>query len=79
MNIEYCKIRVPGHQDVPEKCYQKFFRAVNSFLQVNQHNGKGFNIGKMIILYFSFLDKLIGIHCTHGINRSGYFIVRYNS
>ncbi|CAF3836814.1 unnamed protein product [Rotaria sp. Silwood1] len=23
------------------------------------------------------IDNLIGIHCTHGINRSGYFIVRY--
>jgi hypothetical protein len=46
MNIEYCKIRVPGHQDVPEKCYQKFFRAVNSFLQVNQHNGKEFILVK---------------------------------
>ncbi|CAF0722840.1 unnamed protein product [Adineta steineri] len=60
MNIEYCKIRVPGHQNVPEKCCQQFFRVVNSFLHDNQHN-----------------DKLIGIHCTHGINRSGYFIVRY--
>ncbi|UJR37895.1 hypothetical protein I4U23_030584 [Adineta vaga] len=60
MDIEYCKIRVPGHQDVPEQCCRKFFRVVNSFLRDNQHN-----------------DKLIGIHCTHGINRSGYFIVRY--
>jgi hypothetical protein len=40
MNIEYCKIRVPGHQDVPEKCFEKFFRVVNSFLRNNQHNGK---------------------------------------
>ncbi len=46
MNIEYCKIRVPGQQHVPEKCYQKFFRAVNSFLQVNQHNGKEFILVK---------------------------------
>jgi hypothetical protein len=40
MGIEYCKIRVPGHQDVPEKCCQKFFRVVNSYLQDNQHNGE---------------------------------------
>ncbi|CAF1061210.1 unnamed protein product [Adineta ricciae] len=60
MDIEYCKIRVPGHQDVPEHSCRKFFRVVDSFLRDNRHN-----------------DKLIGIHCTHGINRSGYFIVRY--
>lgn len=24
-----------------------------------------------------FLDKLIGVHCTHGLNRSGFMICRY--
>ena len=43
MGIDYCKIRVPGHQDVPEKCCQKFFRVVNSFLKDNRNNGKKFN------------------------------------
>jgi len=76
MDIEYCKIRVPGHQDVPEKCFEKFFRVVNSFLRNNQHNGKEL-IYKVLQVYFHlFVDKLIGIHCTHGINRSGYFIIR---
>ncbi|CAF0869519.1 unnamed protein product [Rotaria sp. Silwood1] len=56
MGIEYCKIRVPGHQDVSDKSCQKFFHVVNTFLRDNRQNG---------------------IHCTHGINRSGYFIVRY--
>ncbi|XP_051897238.1 RNA/RNP complex-1-interacting phosphatase-like [Pristis pectinata] len=22
-------------------------------------------------------DKLIGVHCTHGVNRTGYLICRY--
>ncbi|CAF0732414.1 unnamed protein product [Rotaria sordida] len=60
MGIEYCKIRVPGHQDVSDKSCQKFILVVNTFLRDNRQN-----------------DNLIGIHCTHGINRSGYFIVRY--
>ncbi|CAF5095998.1 unnamed protein product, partial [Rotaria magnacalcarata] len=60
LDIEYCKIRVPGHQDVSDENCQKFFRIVNKFLRNNRQN-----------------DKLIGIHCTHGVNRSGYFIARY--
>lgn len=82
MDIEYCKIRVPGHQDVPEHSCRKFFRVVESFLRDNRHNGKYFTSleCKTIVLSLflcRFVDKLIGIHCTHGINRSGYFIVRY--
>ncbi|CAF2045013.1 unnamed protein product [Rotaria magnacalcarata] len=60
LDIEYCKIRVPGHQDVSDENCQKFFRIVNKFLRNNRQN-----------------NKLIGIHCTHGVNRSGYFIARY--
>lgn len=22
-------------------------------------------------------DKLIGVHCTHGVNRTGYLVCRY--
>ena len=82
MDIEYRKIRVPGHQDVPEHSCQKFFRVVDSFLRDNRHNGKYFTSLEcrtivLILFLRRFVDKLIGIHCTHGINRSGYFIVRY--
>jgi protein-tyrosine phosphatase len=75
MDIKYCKIRVPGHQDVPDKCCQKFFRVVSSFLQDNRQNGEWLIFKELS--HFLFVDTLIGIHCTHGINRSGYFIVRY--
>ena len=29
------------------------------------------------IHFFFFLDCLIGVHCTHGVNRTGYLICRY--
>lgn len=25
----------------------------------------------------SDVDKLIGVHCTHGLNRTGYMVCRY--
>ncbi|OAD61985.1 putative tyrosine-protein phosphatase F54C8.4, partial [Eufriesea mexicana] len=32
----------------------------------------------VIRLHFSFVsDDIIGVHCTHGVNRSGYLICRY--
>ena len=29
------------------------------------------------MLVFNFADGLIGVHCTHGVNRTGYLICRY--
>ena len=29
------------------------------------------------IEYFNISDALIGVHCTHGVNRTGYLICRY--
>lgn len=37
------------------------------------------NLSKLddfIISFFLYIDKLIGVHCTHGLNRTGYLIVR---
>ena len=31
----------------------------------------------IFILFFTFLDALIGVHCTHGLNRTGYMVCRY--
>lgn len=28
-------------------------------------------------LSMHFADKLIGVHCTHGLNRSGFIVCRY--
>ena len=30
-----------------------------------------------IYMYFNISDALIGVHCTHGVNRTGYLICRY--
>lgn len=28
-------------------------------------------------VYYFVSDGLIGVHCTHGVNRTGYFICRF--
>ena len=35
------------------------------------------NVNVKLIEYFKILDALIGVHCTHGVNRTGYLICRY--
>jgi protein-tyrosine phosphatase len=35
------------------------------------------NITPVSIFHSLFLDGLIGVHCTHGVNRTGYLICRY--
>ena len=30
-----------------------------------------------MLAYLGFIDGLIGVHCTHGVNRTGYLICRY--
>jgi atypical dual specificity phosphatase len=66
----------PGHHQIPsEDCYQKFAKAVGQFLEENKNNGKIIStIG--LYLYLFHIEKLIGVHCTHGLNRTGYLIVR---
>lgn len=27
--------------------------------------------------FFNFSSELVGLHCTHGVNRSGYVLARY--
>lgn len=66
----------PGHNQIPnEACYQQFAQVVGTFLEENQHNGRtereSLTCKSPIIL-----EKLIGVHCTHGLNRTGYLIVR---
>ncbi|XP_063880735.1 uncharacterized protein LOC135111406 isoform X1 [Scylla paramamosain] len=58
--VTHMKIRIKGRIIPEEKAVQKFFQAVNKFLEKNKEN-----------------DKVIGVHCTHGINRSGYLVCRY--
>lgn len=67
-----------------------FFEAVDSFLQQEDSQGKfcGEEISRYIwrqrtralhyvlSAYFLFAERLIGVHCTHGINRTGFLICK---
>lgn len=57
------KIKCPGGpQQVPSRSLlEQFYKLVDGFLG-DPDNG---------------LDTLIGVHCTHGLNRTGYFICKY--
>lgn len=35
------------------------------------------NYSLLFFFRMKFSDKLIGVHCTHGLNRSGFMICRY--
>ena len=35
------------------------------------------NVHSNVNVYFNISDALIGVHCTHGVNRTGYLICRY--
>lgn len=56
--IDYLKIFCEGRVVPNKNVVEKFFDAVEYYLQ-NNKNG------------------LIGVHCTHGVNRTGYLICRY--
>uniref|UniRef100_A0A2K6LXC5 RNA/RNP complex-1-interacting phosphatase n=1 Tax=Rhinopithecus bieti TaxID=61621 RepID=A0A2K6LXC5_RHIBE len=59
-SVPYLKIFTVGHQVPDDETIFKFKHAVNGYSN----------------LYFLFIDKLIGVHCTHGLNRTGYLICR---
>lgn len=44
-------------------------KSINS---PNVYNRNVYNVTNVYVL-----DKLIGVHCTHGLNRTGYLICRY--
>lgn len=60
-SIDYVKIKVIGHDTIPSE------ESYKNFVRVVQN----------FISDNEDNEKLIGVHCTHGINRTGYFIVRY--
>ncbi|CAG9766892.1 unnamed protein product [Ceutorhynchus assimilis] len=60
--IDHVKILVDGKGKIPPKWQiQRFFDAMDT------HMNK----------YADITDSLIGVHCTHGLNRTGYFICRW--
>jgi atypical dual specificity phosphatase len=76
--MQYHKMMTPGHNQIPnEACYQQFANVVRNFLEANKNNGKTIKKKNETLFFkFYFTEKLIGVHCTHGLNRTGYLIVR---
>ncbi|VDP11848.1 unnamed protein product [Heligmosomoides polygyrus] len=60
-DIRYVKMNCPGHEVSEREDIVKKFMNV-----VDDFIGDSSND-----------DKLIGVHCTHGLNRTGYLICRY--
>lgn len=61
-SIQYEKICVPGKECPSSDLVHRFFEIVDKFLKSADTRPT---------------DSLIGVHCTHGVNRTGYFICRY--
>ncbi|CAF4926224.1 unnamed protein product [Rotaria sp. Silwood1] len=59
--IQYYKLMTPGHHQIPSETCYQQFANVVRKFLEENKNN----------------DKLIGVHCTHGLNRTGYLIVRY--
>ncbi|CAF4105188.1 unnamed protein product [Rotaria magnacalcarata] len=59
--IQYHKMMTPGHNQIPSEACYQRFANVVRTFLEENKNN----------------DKLIGVHCTHGLNRTGYLIVRY--
>ncbi|CAF1023824.1 unnamed protein product [Rotaria sordida] len=59
--IQYHKMMTPGHHQIPSETCYQQFANVIRKFLEENKNN----------------DKLIGVHCTHGLNRTGYLIVRY--
>ncbi|KAL3114661.1 hypothetical protein niasHT_016292 [Heterodera trifolii] len=59
--VKYVKIRCPGHEVNESEGFYQQFRKEVKQF-VDQHENSG---------------KLVGVHCTHGLNRTGYLICRF--
>lgn len=63
-NIQYHKIFMEGHGSIPPRHQvESFFEVVDKFKQQVRQTRSG--------------NYLIGVHCTHGCNRTGYLICKY--
>lgn len=60
-SIQHKKILTKGHEVPSEDVYSEFGEVVDNFCE--QHKDRA--------------DILIGVHCTHGVNRTGYLVCRY--
>eukprot|EP00286_Rhodomonas_abbreviata_P019623 CAMPEP_0181306276 /NCGR_PEP_ID=MMETSP1101-20121128/10207_1 /TAXON_ID=46948 /ORGANISM="Rhodomonas abbreviata, Strain Caron Lab Isolate" /LENGTH=357 /DNA_ID=CAMNT_0023412309 /DNA_START=425 /DNA_END=1495 /DNA_ORIENTATION=- len=64
--VSYIKIPEKGHSSHPRRRnIDTFIKTVTSFLKKNDDNTNNSHNGK----------RYVAVHCTHGLNRSGFFIV----
>ncbi|XP_066246147.1 RNA/RNP complex-1-interacting phosphatase isoform X2 [Euwallacea similis] len=60
--IDHVKIMVDGWGMIPPTSQiQEFFAAIDAHLAKHSNNP----------------DALVGVHCTHGVNRTGFFVCRW--
>ncbi|XP_066149875.1 RNA/RNP complex-1-interacting phosphatase homolog isoform X2 [Euwallacea fornicatus] len=60
--IDHVKIMVDGRGNIPPKSQiQTFFDAIDAHTAKHSDNP----------------DALVGVHCTHGVNRTGFFVCRW--
>ncbi|XP_062522620.1 RNA/RNP complex-1-interacting phosphatase-like isoform X2 [Corticium candelabrum] len=60
--VKHVKIKCPGQEVPSDRIYEEFEEHVQQFLAENGSCGR---------------KKVIAVHCTHGINRTGYLVCRY--
>lgn len=59
--IKYVKVKCPGQVIPDDQIVQRVAKVFNKVIYEHGRDGK----------------KLAGIHCTHGLNRTGYIVCRY--
>jgi atypical dual specificity phosphatase len=85
--VEYKKIMTAGHEIPSNQVIRDFTTTVEEFLEkdstriIGWYNAICAEIDSFYqIMKFSRLDNsffISGVHCTHGLNRTGYLICRY--
>ncbi|VVD00599.1 unnamed protein product [Leptidea sinapis] len=68
------KIHVQGHVVPPEAKVTEFMNTVDKFLEKDDVF-EALGILRRIVV----TDSLVGVHCTHGLNRTGYMVCRIRS
>ncbi|XP_058279726.1 RNA/RNP complex-1-interacting phosphatase isoform X3 [Hirundo rustica] len=82
--LRYSKILTMGHEIPNRRTILRFKYLVKKFLADNKDND-GLVLGRSerflrkcsCTSAVCVTDKLIGVHCTHGLNRTGYLVCRY--
>jgi len=61
LGIKYHKIMVPGQEVIPEDAMDNLLKTLHETVQSVKADS----------------GEVVGIHCTHGVNRTGYVLAVY--